>query len=552
MLTLWRRWQWNCFVNALETFFGRERLRSRPSVVQVESTSRCNLRCVQCSRQKLFGKGEDLDLDVLDRVDREALPWAREFWASFYGEPLLYPHFDRVLDIVRRHSHLRAGFFTHGLLLDEERIDGILEAGVSFLYVSIDGATRETYENIRRGASFDRLCANLETLGRKRREWESHGGRHLEVRIRVVGMRRNIEEAPSFVEMAHRYGFDGVEYYVNMTVDDETMAAQALNRFPELTNRMFALAHRRAVDLGVSTNFGAIPFPDGEERREIAPDPPTGGSGLAPDEISDESASPAPKGLWGIVRFRYGAARTLAGGSVVLGGALLVVKAIGKILNSRWGELKVAPNAYSKEHCGTPWNYVAVKTDGSIVPCCFLSTSMGNLKTQSFMEAWNGPEYRALRRSLATRRYRADCERATCNYISSAENTRYGCEWIAAPESLEAVVGEAESVRVEVRNSGTMTWRTPREDAAHWVSLGYHVLDPGGRVVSDMGHVAVDRSVAPGESVAIALALPTSLEPGDYVLRLDMVHEGITWFGDRGQHPRFVSFRVRAERKPGE
>ncbi|HRR29908.1 MAG TPA: hypothetical protein P5557_01250, partial [Candidatus Sumerlaeia bacterium] len=33
-------------------------------------------------------------------------------------------------------------------------------------------------------------------------------------------------------------------------------------------------------------------------------------------------------------------------------------------------------------------------------------------------------------------------------------------------------------------------------------------------------------------------------EPGDYEMRLDMVHDGVTWFGERGNHARSVPVKV--------
>ena len=526
MLGLWNRSQWNSFANSLDAFFGRVVLRSHPWFVQMESTSRCNLRCIQCSRQKLFGKGEDIDLEVLDRVERELLPWAREFCASFYGEPLLCPHFDRVLDAIERHPHLRSGFFTHGLLLTEKRIDRILEAGVSYIYISIDGATRETYESVRQGASFDRLIENLETLSRKRREWEKRGGHRLKVQIRVVGMRQNIEEAPLFVEMAHRHDFDAVGYYVNMTVDDEAMIPSALNRFPELANRMFRLAHRRAKELHVITNFGTVPFPQDETTSGVIK---------------------AGRRLLRIIIWPWTALCTayfLTGGSVLLTFALLFVKGIGKILRRPWGRLRPFPNTFPKEHCGTPWAFVIVKANGEIQPCCFLSRPMGSLKMQHFMDIWNGPDYLSLRRSIVEQQYWTDCQRGGCNYIAGEETLKYGYEWVEVPISLSAQAGEDARAKILVRNTGTMTWETPANDPTHYVTLGYHVLDSEGHILADLGHTPASEPTPPGQTAAFDLTLPTRLEPGEYALRIDVIHEAITWFRDRGQKPHIVTFHL--------
>jgi MoaA/NifB/PqqE/SkfB family radical SAM enzyme len=51
---------------------------------------------------------------------------------------------------------------TNATLLRESAGQAILDTGLDSLVVSIDGATRSTYERIRRGASFDAVLRNIE------------------------------------------------------------------------------------------------------------------------------------------------------------------------------------------------------------------------------------------------------------------------------------------------------------------------------------------------------------------------------------------------------
>jgi len=59
----------------------------------------------------------------------------------------------------------------------------------------------------------------------------------------------------------------------------------------------------------------------------------------------------------------------------------------------------------SRPFCTRPWNQIAVLSDGTAVCACVdanKSNPLGDLKTQSFDEVWNGPAYRKLRGSIAT------------------------------------------------------------------------------------------------------------------------------------------------------
>ncbi len=79
------------------------------------------------------------------------------------GEPLLHPE---CVDFVRRCKR-------HGLFVllntslqpaNAEAIEGLLDSNPDVLSISMEGTTKEEYEAVRVGASFERLTKNLATL----------------------------------------------------------------------------------------------------------------------------------------------------------------------------------------------------------------------------------------------------------------------------------------------------------------------------------------------------------------------------------------------------
>lgn len=77
--------------------------------------------------------------------------------------------------------------------------------------------------------------------------------------------------------------------------------------------------------------------------------------------------------------------------------------------DSRFAALATAERqaqlATKRDHnCFYMWQGVTVCWDGRVVPCCYdydATMTMGNLKTQTLREIWNGPEYLALRAAEA-------------------------------------------------------------------------------------------------------------------------------------------------------
>jgi hypothetical protein len=85
------------------------------------------------------------------------------------------------------------------------------------------------------------------------------------------------------------------------------------------------------------------------------------------------------------------------------------------------------------------------------------------------------------------------------------------------------------SATVRVTNTGAALWRiTP---GLGQVNLGVQVMDADSRVThTDWHRAALPREVMPGESVEVAVVCPL---PPDGQLVLDLVSEGVTWFGLR-------------------
>lgn len=69
------------------------------------------------------------------------------------------------------------------------------------------------------------------------------------------------------------------------------------------------------------------------------------------------------------------------------------------------------------DHCWKLWHSCVITWDGKVVPCCFdkdAQYQMGDLKTQSFKEIWNGMDYMNFRKQLMNGRKEIDiCKNCT-------------------------------------------------------------------------------------------------------------------------------------------
>lgn len=70
-------------------------------------------------------------------------------------------------------------------------------------------------------------------------------------------------------------------------------------------------------------------------------------------------------------------------------------------------------------NCRDPWFRVNIRENGDVLPCCIAGDDliMGNLKTKTFEEIWNGKRYQKLRHSFATQKLMGTCR--VCKGIST-------------------------------------------------------------------------------------------------------------------------------------
>lgn len=144
-----------------DVFRPRAVARGFPHEFVLEVTSRCNLYCPMCPREVSTTVGNrDMDMDTFHRVLERIREVASFIWMAGLGEPMMNPHFFTMIREVKRFG-IAVGASTNGTFLTEKQGLRLLDSGLDLLIVSFDGADKETYEKVRIGADFDKVCANV-------------------------------------------------------------------------------------------------------------------------------------------------------------------------------------------------------------------------------------------------------------------------------------------------------------------------------------------------------------------------------------------------------
>jgi SAM-dependent methyltransferase len=109
----------------------------------------------------------------------------------------------------------------------------------------------------------------------------------------------------------------------------------------------------------------------------------------------------------------------------------------------------------------------------------------------------------------------------------------YRAELSCARSGLNAVGASQIAIRVTARNVTEHVW--PPQVAGMALALGNHwYRADGSTIVHDDGRAYLTSEVPAGGSMTLDLTVSTPRKPGRYTLEVDMVHESVTWFAQRG------------------
>jgi radical SAM protein with 4Fe4S-binding SPASM domain len=199
----------------------------------------------------------EMSLQLFKKIAADVFPISQKLLLSVGAEPFMSRSFPEMLQIAATYNIPSISFVTNGTLLTPQHIEQIIAAGVHEMIVSVDGATAETYEAIRRGANFDRLIENLRILQQMKAEYHSAIP---EIRFSVVLMRKNIKELPAILTLAKELGVKYVGGAHLVVYEGLDMKEESLSAHRELANSYLDEARELARKLNIS--FAAPPdFP---------------------------------------------------------------------------------------------------------------------------------------------------------------------------------------------------------------------------------------------------------------------------------------------------
>jgi MoaA/NifB/PqqE/SkfB family radical SAM enzyme len=222
-------------------------------LVQLESALGCNLRCLMCPWKEISREAPNRGI-MEEKVWNAIRPHLGEIRSIDFtggGEPLLQPNLARWMGEASA-AGCETGILTNATLLTGKKAQELIDAGVDWICVSMDGATKELYEKIRVGANFDTVSENLARFCRMRAP-----GR-VKTMINFVMMPTNFHQTEMIVDLAAELGVDQVNFKQCDVIRGEHGRGLGLfssesTRETRRMEKVLKRARRRAKKKGLST-----------------------------------------------------------------------------------------------------------------------------------------------------------------------------------------------------------------------------------------------------------------------------------------------------------
>ncbi len=172
----------------------------------------CNLRCPSCRKNMIFhkqGSAYNLGIRLADKVN----DWLHDYEHPIQvhigsdGDPFASHVYRHLMEQTPERDNIKYSILTNALMFKEfhTRVPYVIR-NLNELGVSIDGASKETYEKLRLGGRWDKVNENLQSIADAK---QKHGFKFI---LYFVVQKDNHHEMDDMLALGERYGADRVNF----------------------------------------------------------------------------------------------------------------------------------------------------------------------------------------------------------------------------------------------------------------------------------------------------------------------------------------------------
>lgn len=204
----------------------------KPYVLIVETGTVCNIHCPTCPtpREIIAGarSARNMDFEHFKTIIDNSYKSFSAVVLYWTNEPLMNKD---LVNMVRYCNELNLYTFisTNVMLLTGNKFKELIKAGLDELLVCVDGFSSETYEPFRKGAKFETVKNNIETVCKIKKELHAHNPW---IELQYVENKQNSQEIAACREWAENIGVDAFRL-------QKLYVARHLNNYKKLREKFY-------------------------------------------------------------------------------------------------------------------------------------------------------------------------------------------------------------------------------------------------------------------------------------------------------------------------
>jgi MoaA/NifB/PqqE/SkfB family radical SAM enzyme len=191
-----------------------------PISVELDLADFCNLKCWWC-RFAYAHKPIIMSLSLAKKILKElAEVGVKSIVFSGGGEPLLNPNFDKIVEYGYSLG-LDQGIYTNGVNI--HKYVEVLNQKMKFIYVSVDAATKETYQKIKGVDCFNEVLENISLLCEHKDK--------AKIGLGFLVSPDNFHEITMFINLLNEFNVDYIQFRPAVTDNIDKIWLRTITRF---------------------------------------------------------------------------------------------------------------------------------------------------------------------------------------------------------------------------------------------------------------------------------------------------------------------------------
>lgn len=187
----------------------RTHVTSYPYLLIIDPCNYCNLRCPLCPTG-LSNLGRPQAMLSFEHFRKYFDPFAPHIFEAYlhnWGESLLNKQVYKMIDYAQGRN-VGTNLSSNFVKIDSTDIDNILDCGLEYLVISLDGTSQEAYSQYRIGGNYERVIENLSELLRRRAAKGRKGARLPVIEWQFIVMKQNEHQIGEAEALAKKLGVD--------------------------------------------------------------------------------------------------------------------------------------------------------------------------------------------------------------------------------------------------------------------------------------------------------------------------------------------------------